>query len=148
MNQNPLFEQYRKVVSYCEQLDDAGYDSYKVFPPVSEEDILRWEQDNGFRLPEGLRNWYLLSNGYDMSSTADILPLSSITKFPHLEELETCYIVGHYIGDGSMLVIDDQGSFYEFDHGYYKLYPMAFEDFLEKWILDHLEDCMYEAELL
>ncbi len=144
---NPLSERYEKIASWCDQLEEASYDCYKVFPAVAEENLLQWEQSHGFRLPEGLRNWYLLSNGYDMSSTADILPMSSITEFSYIDELKPCFIVGHYIGDGSMLVIDDKGNFYEFDHGYHKLHPMQFETFLDRWILDRLEDCMYEAGL-
>lgn len=150
MNQNPLFKQYQKIKSYCEQLEDANYDSYDVFPPASEDEVRKWEDTNQAKLPEGLKNWYLLSNGFDMNSTADILPLTSIRKYTYgdIDELDTCYIVGHYIGDGSMLVIDGEGNFYKFDHGYCKLIPVNFEKFLTGWILMYLEENMGEAGLM
>lgn len=150
MQNNPLYEQYCKIKEYCEKLEEAAFDSYKLYSPASEEDICRWESDNGTALPLELKSWYMLSNGFDMNSTADILPLSSIREYPFgdLEELDKCFIVGHYIGDGSMLVIDGCGNFYEFDHGYNKLYKMSFREFLVKWVIDNLEDNMYEAGLM
>lgn len=149
MNQNPLFEQYQKIASYCEQLEDASYDSYDLYAPATAEAIQNWENTHHAKLPEGLKNWYLLSDGFDMNSTADILPLTSIIQYRYDDiELDTCFIVGHYIGDGSMLVIDGEGNFYKYDHGFCKLIPVQFEKFLTGWILEQLEDDMADAGLL
>ena len=149
MNTNPLYDQFKTIQSYCEQLEDANYDCYSLFPPVTEEAIRNWETETRAKLPEGLKNWYLLSNGFDMNCTADILPLTSIVKYAYDDiELETCFIVGHYIGDGSMLVIDGEGNFYKYDHGFCKLIPVQFEKFLTGWILERLEDAMGDAGLL
>ncbi|MBQ8297470.1 MAG: SMI1/KNR4 family protein [Ruminococcus sp.] len=150
MQNNPLYEQYSQIREYCEKLEGAAYDRYKLYSPATEEDICSLENDNGVILPEELKNWYMLSNGFDMNSTADILPISSIRACPFgdLEELDKCFIVGHYIGDGSMLVIDNCGNFYEFDHGYHRLYKMSFRDFLVNWVIDRLEDNMYDAGLM
>ena len=149
MQNNPLFELFGKIKEYCVKLEKAAYDSYKLYPPAAEEELSRWESANGIALPEELKNWYMLSNGFNMNSTADILPFSLIRKYSHdFEELDECFIVGHYIGDGSMLVIDGCGNFYEFDHAYHSLYKMSFKDFLVKWVIDNLEDNMYEAGLM
>ena len=150
MNNNPLYEHYTKIYEYCKKLRDASYDTYKLFSPASEKTISNWESENNVVLPEGLKNWYLLSNGYDMSSTADILPIEHIRKYccDDLTELDEAFIVGHYIGDGSMLVIGKNDDFYEYDHAYNRLYKMEFQQFLEKWIIENLEDCMYEAGLM
>lgn len=150
MQNTPLYEQFCKIKEYCGKLEEASYDSYKLYSPADEEDICRWEQDNGITLPQELKCWYMLSNGFDMNSTADILPFESIRRYTHddVEGIDVCFIVGHYIGDGSMLVIDDCGNFYEFDHGYYKLYKMSFREFLVKWVIDNLEDNMYDAGLM
>ena len=146
---NTLNEQFKLISEYCEKLEEADYDSYKIYSPVSEDDILKWQEENNITLPENLKNWYLLSNGFDMGTTVDILPLTAICKYPFddIDELEEAFIVGHYIGDGSVLVIDKNGNFYEFDHGYSKLYPTPFEKFIKKWIIDNLEDCMADAGL-
>lgn len=147
---NPLYEKFQLISQYCEKLEEDGYDSYKLFAPVSIVDVENWENENQITLPEGLKNWYLLSNGFDMGCTVDILPLTSIVKCPFndIEDLEEGFTVGHYIGDGSMLVIDRTGNFYEFDHGYNKCYQTSFEKFVDKWIVDNLEDCMADAGLM
>ena len=75
------------------------------------------------------------------------MPLTAICKCP-FDDIEEVFIVGHYIGDGSMLVIDRIGNFYEYDHGYCKLYPIPFEKFVQKWIIDNLEENMADAGLL
>lgn len=150
MQNNPLYELFSKIKEYCVKLEEAAYDSYKLYSPASEEDLCRWENDNRVVLPKELKSWYMLSNGFDMNSTADILPFSLIKNYccEGFDELDKCFIVGHYIGDGSMLVIDGCGNFYEFDHGYHKLYKMSFKAFLEKWVIERLEDGMYEAGLM
>lgn len=150
MQNNPLYELYSQIREYCEKLEAAAYDCYKLYSPASAEDICSWERDNGISLPEELKSWYMLSNGFDMNSTADILPISSIREytFDDIEELDRCFIVGHYIGDGSMLIIDGCGNFYEFDHAYCRLYKLSFRDFLVKWVIDRLEDNMYDAGLM
>lgn len=150
MNNNPLYSKYQKLAEQFNALEKANYDSYKVFPPATEEEISNWEIENNVKLPPDLRYWYLLSNGLDMSHSAELLPITSIKRFvcDEIEELEECYIVGHYIGDGSMLVIDNNENFYEFDHAYCKLHKMTFEAFLTEWVEDIAEDCMYEAGIL
>ncbi|MBO5388875.1 MAG: SMI1/KNR4 family protein [Lachnospiraceae bacterium] len=147
---NSIKEQFDLIADYCKKLEDAAYDSYKLYSPVSNEDIEAWEKEQQITLPVSLKEWYQLSNGFDMGCTVDILPLTTICKCPFddIEELEEVFIVGHYIGDGSMLVIDRTGSFYEYDHGYCKLYPIPFEKFVQKWIIENLEENMADAGLL
>lgn len=150
MNKNSIYELYQKITDYCNKLEEANYDCYKTYPPVSEDELSKWESDNQIILPIDLKNWYLLSNGFDMGSTAEILPLQIIKRHQLIEavKIDDGIIVGYYSGDGSALLIDKHGSFFELDHGDNQLYQMTFEGFLQEWVIDHLEDYMYEAGLL
>ncbi len=144
---NPLFEQYEAIRTCCAKLKAASYDCYQLFPPAMEFEIADWEALHA-KLPEGLKHWYRLSNGFDMNTTADILPLYDVMRYPFADlGLTPYYIVGHYIGDGSALMMDGEGNFYQFDHAYHKLIPTQFEDFLTNWILAQLEEAMYDAGL-
>lgn len=146
---NPLSEKFEYIKRCCDVIENAGVNCYKLFDPASPEAIAKWESDNGAALPEGLKNWLLLSNGFEMGASADILPLERIRPHPpeiNGGEYAEYFIAGHYIGDGSVLVCDKSGRFFELDHAYNTLEEMTFEEFLDDWVLDILEDDMAEAE--
>lgn len=146
---NPLSEKFEYIKRCCDVIENAGVNCYKLFDPASPEAIAKWESDNGAALPEGLKNWLLLSNGFEMGSSVDILPLERIRPHPpeiNGGEYAEYFIAGHYIGDGSVLVCDKSGRFFELDHAYNTLEEMTFEEFLDDWVLDILEDDMAEAE--
>lgn len=143
MNNNPLGEKFDKISEYCQKLEEACYDSYKLFKPVSNADIENWERDHEVNLPEGYKSWLLLSNGFEMNTTADFLPLEFICKCPD-PEYKDYYIIGHYIGDGSMLVTDKNGIFYQLDHSS-GLRETLFEKFLDNWVIRWLEENMCDA---
>lgn len=150
MDNNPLYKQFSLISEYCERLEEANYDSYKLFPPVAEEEIQRWESDNEAVLPSGLKNWYLLSNGFDMGSAVTILSLSMLKKSSLVgtNGHDEGFIAGHYIGDGSMLIADSRGGFYILDHAYNELRGIAFEKFLHENVLERLEECMRDEGLM
>lgn len=140
---NPLYDTVKKIAQYCEILEDKNYDSYKLGAPVPAEEIAAWESANQVTLPDGHKQFLMLANGFDMNTHADFLPLAHICPCPDPEYADY-FIVGHYIGDGSMLVIDHSGGFYELDHAY-GLEKTTFEQFLERWIIDGLEDNLAEV---
>ena len=154
MNKNPLYERFIKISEYCEKLEEANYDCYKLFEPVSAEKIKKWENEHNAKLPEGYKNWLLLSNGFEMSNTANFLPLEGVGSrekcclpLEEVENEENYYCIGYYIGDGSELLTDSNGIFYELDHGF-GLKRTSFNCFLDDWIIEHLEDSMQETGLL
>ncbi len=135
-------ERFQKISKYCEMIEEADYDFYTICPPALKEDVEKWEEANEVTLPVAYKEWLLLTNGFEMSSTAEIFPLHKVEKcsFP---EYEDYYVVGEYIGDGSMLLIDKVGNFYEFDHAF-GLEEKAFEKFLDDWVTEHLIDNLKE----
>lgn len=146
---NPLSEKFNYIKHCCDVIEDAGVNCYKLFAPVSPKETAKWETDNSAALPGDLKSWLLLSNGFKMGSSADILPLEHIRPFPpeiNGGEYAGYFIAGHYIGDGSALVFNKDGRFFELDHAYDKLEEMTFEEFLDGWVLDILKDDLAEAE--
>ncbi len=112
---NPLYETFQKITAYCDKIEELNIDCYKTFPPTTPEAIAQWEATNNAKLPEGYKNWLLLSNGFRMNTTAEISSLEGIWE-PEFPDYEGYYRIGEYIGDGSMLLIDKEGNFYEDDH--------------------------------
>jgi len=137
-----LTEKYEQIKEYCGKIEEADYDFYKLYAPVSAQAVDKWEADNGVKLPEGYKSFLMLSNGFEMGSAAEIYPLERISPctFP---EYEGYFFVGGFIGDGSMLVCDRSGSFFKLDH-VYGLEETTFEEFLDDWIISRLEDDLLE----
>lgn len=144
---NSMQEMYDKMCDYCKQLTDANYDTYKTnFSPKTLEEIQAWEEENQVTLPKGYKDWLMLSNGTDEIQGTHLLALEQICRCP-FPEYEDYYILGSYIGDGSNVVTDKKGVFYELDH-VDGLTEVAFETFVDRWILETLENCMAEAGIL
>ena len=105
-------------------------ESEKTFPPVTAEKIENWERLHNAVLPEEYKEFLLLSDGLrsyifggELFSLANIkqCPYEEIEEFfEETEELfnekKDYFIIGNYIGDGSMLLCDSNGNFYELDH--------------------------------
>ena len=145
---NPLYELFCTISDYCDKIEEANYNLYKLFSPVSIADIENWESSHNAKLPEGYKNWIMLSNGFEMGSSANIFPLERIFKFPfpeclELDSSEDYYDIGDFIGDGSELLSDKNGNFYELDH-YSGLEKTTFEKFLENWVIKCLENDLRE----
>ncbi|MDE6761171.1 MAG: SMI1/KNR4 family protein [Lachnospiraceae bacterium] len=139
-------ERFKIISDYCNQLEDAGYDTYKIFPPISRDEIENWEKENQVILPKGYKKWLLLSDGFDRIGNNVLYPLEGICKYPD-KEYEEYYIIGSYIGDGSLLLTDKNGTFYKLDH-VFGLKAVPFEAFLDDDVIECLEDGMREMELL
>ena len=138
---NPLKHMFEIIRECSEKLDDAGLDFYDFGEPISKDKINEWEKNHNVTLPEGYKNWLMLSNGFEMGNTATFYPLNSIQKEDYLSNSEKeYYIIGEYIGDGSLLLTDNAGNFYEFDHAIDEPELTSFEEFINGWIFKHIED--------
>lgn len=135
---NPMYNTYKQIIEYCEKIEDLGINTYKMYPATTQEKIDEWEYRNSAKLPEGYKNWLLLSNGFEFSST-EIYSIERICEYDYSDH-EGCFIIGLYIGDGSMLLTDREGNFYEHDHGFHKETRMLFEDFLQEWVIPQLKE--------
>lgn len=133
---NSMYEIYRK---YSEDENE------EIFPPATAERIQNWERINNAVLPEEYKEFLLLSDGLrsyifggELFSLDDIetCPYVEIEEF--LEESEELsgekkyFIIGNYIGDGSMLLCDEDGNFYELDHCF-RIKKSKLLNFLKFW---------------
>lgn len=143
--QSPMEKRFQTICDYCRQLEDANYDNYRIFPPVSMEEIKNWENEHQITLPKGYKDFLQLADGFEISNSS-FYPLDAICRYPE-EEYAEYYIIGSYIGDGSLLVTDKYGSFYLLDHAF-GLKLSTVESFLDHWVIEILEDGMKEMKLL
>ena len=141
---NPLREKFGEIEEYCTRLAAVNYDRYKFYRPVSLTDIESWEQQHCAKLPEDYRNWLMLSDGFSCSAE-DFLPLAEICPCPEPDYADY-FILGHYGGDGSMLLTDKHGTFFKLDHSR-GLTETTFETFLDKWVAMWLRNDMMDAGL-
>lgn len=117
---NPMYEIYKL---YSESEDE------ETFPPATAEQIENWERIHNAVLPEEYKEFLLLSDGLrSYIFGGELFSLDDIERCPY-EEIEEFYedteglsgeknyfIIGNYIGDGSMMLCDENGNFYELDH--------------------------------
>lgn len=140
-SQNSMQERFDKICDYCNKLENADYDTYKIFPPISINKIESWEKQNQVMLPNGYKDWILLANGFEIESNV-LYPLGNICRYPE-KEYEDYFIIGSYIGDGSLLLTDKYGIFYELDHEF-GLEESTMVAFLDEHVIRCLKDGMNE----
>ncbi|MBQ8568584.1 MAG: SMI1/KNR4 family protein [Oscillospiraceae bacterium] len=140
MSENTVREKFIKIRKMCDRLEEAGVDQYGFYPPVTEADIHRWEEKNNAKLPDGLKEWYLCSDGADITSF-QLYPLNRLSADTVIGGYRGYYPVGSYIGDGAMLVADKEGNLYTADHG--DINKSDFSGFLDWYLIDFLADELY-----
>ncbi|MDE6092568.1 MAG: SMI1/KNR4 family protein [Ruminococcus sp.] len=129
-------------------MDNSMYEIYKLYseteneemyPPATVEQIEKWERLHNVILPEEYKEFLLLSDGMrSYIFGGELFSLNEIIKCPpeeieeYLDEQKDYFIIGNYIGDGSDLLCDREGNFYECDH-YCGLEESDLLSFLEYW---------------
>ena len=51
---------------WLENLADVKAAPFPIYDPIQRSALLAWERRNGFQLPEGLRNFYLSTDGINL----------------------------------------------------------------------------------
>lgn len=113
-------------------MDNSMYEIYKLYsetedeemyPPATVEQIEKWERLHNAVLPEEYKEFLLLSDGMrSYIFGGELFSLNEIIQYPseeieeYLDEQKDYFIIGNYIGDGSDLLCDREGNFYECDH--------------------------------
>lgn len=131
-------ELFDDIILLADIIEDNGIDTYKIQKGIEYEKIKEWEENNEVRLPEGYKEFIVLANGFSYGST-QILPLEKIDVIDVPEEFKGFYMIGSYIGDGSLILSDKNGNFYYGDHAF-GLEHVDFLKFLENDILRYMKD--------
>jgi len=113
-----MVDSINEVYKLHSETEDEG-----TFPPATSEQIENWERIHNAVLPKEYKEFLLLSNGLvsyifggELFSLDDIIPCPVEAIEEYSEESTDYFIIGNYIGDGSMLLCDRNGNFYELDH--------------------------------
>lgn len=141
---NCMRELYDEIMNLGDIAEENGINIVKSKMPVDENSIVKWQNENGITLPEEYKALLLLSNGIKYGMTS-ICPIEQVKK--DRGQFDGYYVIGDFIGDGSLLLMDDDGKIYEGDHEL-GIKETEFKQFIESWIIDALKDDLKEYNLL
>ena len=131
-------EIFNDIVTLANILEENDIDTFKFPKECKLEAITEWEKENNIQLPQGYKEFISLTNGFKYGGT-QILPLEKIEMVNEPEEIKGYYMLGSYIGDGSLLLSDKFGRFYCDDHAF-GIKETEFSLFLEEDILYYMKE--------
>lgn len=130
---------FDKIIRLGDILDENGIDFVRKKAATDEENIKNIENQLGIILPEDYKKFLLCANGLSYGSS-EVHPVEEVCKF---EFDDKYFIIGAFIGDGSLVVSDSKGNVYYYDHEF-GVEATTFADFLNEWIIrlqkDDLKD--------
>lgn len=138
-------EIFNDIVTLANILEENDIDTFKFPKECKLEAIAEWEKENNIQLPQGYKEFISLTNGFRYGGT-QILPLEKIEMVNEPEEIKGYYMLGSYIGDGSLLLSDKLGRFYCDDHAF-GIKETDFSLFLEEDILYYMKDSFKENDI-
>lgn len=96
---NQLSKEIEKLLELCDKYDEENDGEYSFFDkPVSEEEMLKWEQDNGARIPESYKEWLRFTGRCRIAqNTASFW---GPDKFHSEYVPDDLIVIGELIGDG------------------------------------------------
>ena len=135
---------FNEIIRLGDILDENGIDFVRKKAATDEENIKNIENQLCITLPEDYKKFLLYANGLSYGSS-EVHPVEEVCKY---EFDNKYYIIGAFIGDGSLVVSDNEGNVYYYDHEF-GVEETTFTDFLDKWIIrlqkDDLKDNGVEA---
>lgn len=138
-------EIFDDIVLLADVLEENAIDALGFPEGIEIEKIKEWEQGNAVKLPQGYKDFIVLANGFNYRGT-QILPLERIEQVEVPEKFKGCYMLGSFIGDGFLILSDEQGNFYCGDH----VFGVEKEDlykFLNDNVLDYMIDDLKENDI-
>lgn len=138
-------EIFDDIMLLADILEENGIDAFKIPKGIESEKITAWETQYGIRLPQGYKDFIVLANGFNYSCS-QILPLEGVKLIECPEEFKGYYMIGSYIGDGSLILTDKNGDFYYGDHAF-GVKKADFLKFLVDDILYYMKDSLKENEI-
>lgn len=130
---------FNEIIRLGNILDENGIDFVKKKPATDEDNIKNIETRLGIALPADYKEFLLCANGLSYGSS-EVHPVDDVCKF---EFDDKYYIIGAFIGDGSLVVSDSEGNVYYYDHEF-GVEATTFAHFLNEWFIrlqkDDLKD--------
>lgn len=136
LEENTMKPLYDEIIQLGDMVEEKGIDFVKSKAPIELEEIELWEKSNDCQLPREYKELLLLTDGIKYSMTS-LNSLSQIKK--DVLEFKGYYVIGDYIGDGSLLLCDDKGNIYAGEHekGVKKV---DFKEFINEWLIDMIKE--------
>lgn len=141
---NSLTEEIKEIVSLCMKLKPRyGKNSTWFDSKSNDEDIIKWEEQNGISIPESYKEWLRFT---DDSQILNIVARFYGTKMiGYYNEYvdDDLIVIGEIIGDGEMLCFSKTtGKIVRFNHGKRKEFN-DFKEFLHKYLIRILQEETY-----
>ncbi len=135
---------FNEIIRLGDILDENGIDFVRKKAATNEENIKNIENQLGIILPVDYKKFLLYANGLSYGSS-EVHPLEKVCKYEFENQY---YIIGAFIGDGTLVVSDSEGNVYYYDHEF-GVEATTFADFLNEWFIrlqkDDLKDNGIEA---
>lgn len=116
---NSLTEEIKEIASLCEQLvPEYGEKASWFSPPVSDEEITKWERENGINIPLSYKEWLAFSSESQLRNV--LAHFYSPEKFRLNSEgiRDDLVEIADLLGDGESLYFSkNNGKFVWHDHG-------------------------------
>lgn len=99
---NELKELISELLEYCDaKNEDDELDETNFSDPVSEEEIKKWEKENGVSIPESYKQWLRFTGDCEIDGTT--AEFYSPKKFSSKYVPDDLVIIGEQIGDGELV---------------------------------------------
>ncbi len=134
---NSLTEEIKEIVRLSRQLEDDY--NFEYDPPVTEEELTSWENENQIIIPESVKDWLRFS-GYS-NICSELVIIKSVKSFEVGCELisDDLVIIGEVIGNGEFLCFSKKtGEIIRENHGEITRLK-SFEDFLTNTVIRMLK---------
>ncbi len=99
---NDMKKEFDEIVKLCrEKAEEYGEHASYFMEPATEEEIVKWEEENNIKMPGDYKEWLKLTSNCQLCSTiaSFIFPQTGQPDF-----LPDDYVlIGHVVGDGEVL---------------------------------------------
>ena len=146
---NELKDVIEELLEYCDVKDEDGELGRTNFSdPVSEDEILEWERENGISIPESYKQWLRFSGDctIDGTTASFFSPKNFRTEYVP----DDLVIIGEQVGDGEVVCFSketgDIVSFFEGSINYeYGTFDKALKEIIR--LMGKPEEVKEESEL-
>ena len=97
---------FNEIIRLGDILDENGIDFVRKKAATNDENIKNIENQLGITLPDDYKKFLLYANGLSYGSS-EVHPVEEVCKY---EFDNKYYIIGAFIGDGSLVVSDSEGN--------------------------------------
>ena len=136
--ENSLKDKIEKLIELCEKYyDEESGEVYRFEDAVSEEEMTKWEEENGAKIPESYKEWLRFTG--DCVIRTHSAWFWGPKDFNSVGVPEDYVVIGSLIGDGEIVCFSKStGKIIDLFEGEEEIYD-SFEDVLDG-VIDHIDE--------